>query len=290
MLTLQCVLPREKNFEQTLCADIAGFSLHATVRCAADDHHELEQLCRSFGRPALSDERVQINAAGQVEFKHATPWRDGTTHLVMSRLEFMRRLAALVPRPRLHLTRFHGVLAPNAKLRALVVPQGPDVERQPTEAAPATECESGPGDKQSWHLPVPGKGPGLPRVLTGAACAAEPVLGRSPRLAWARLLRRVLDIDMQHCPNCGGGELKIIAVSLERPVIEKMLTHLGLDPQPPPKAPPASRGGLELAEPDPPSYQDDAASGQQPTRGLGPRAWAVLGLACVRRSWHQGEP
>jgi hypothetical protein len=38
---------------------------------------------------------------------------------------------------------------------------------------------------------------------------------------------------MQHCPNCGGGELKIIAAILERPVIEKILGHLGLDPQPP---------------------------------------------------------
>jgi hypothetical protein len=38
---------------------------------------------------------------------------------------------------------------------------------------------------------------------------------------------------MQHCPNCGAGELKIIAAILERPVIEKILTHLGLDPQPP---------------------------------------------------------
>jgi len=51
----------------------------------------------------------------------------------------------------------------------------------------------------------------------------------------ARLLKRVFDIDMQHCPNCGGGELKIIAAIHERPVIEKMLTHLGLVPQPPPK-------------------------------------------------------
>ena len=41
----------------------------------------------------------------------------------MSPLEFMQRLAALVPRPRLHLIRLHGVLAPNAKLRAQVVPQ-----------------------------------------------------------------------------------------------------------------------------------------------------------------------
>ncbi len=35
--------------------------------------------------------------------------------------------------------------------------------------------------------------------------------------------------------ECGGGELKIIAAILERPVIEKILTHLGLDPQPPPR-------------------------------------------------------
>ena len=42
----------------------------------------------------------------------------------MSPLELMQRLAALVPRPRLHLIRFHGVLAPNAKLRAIVVPAG----------------------------------------------------------------------------------------------------------------------------------------------------------------------
>ena len=41
---------------------------------------------------------------------------------------------------------------------------------------------------------------------------------------------------MQHYPNSGAGELKIIAAILERPVIEKILTHLGLDPQPPPKA------------------------------------------------------
>ena len=49
-------------------------------------------------------------------------FKDGTTHIVMSPLEFMQRLAALVPRPRLHLIRFHGVLAPNAKLRGKIIP------------------------------------------------------------------------------------------------------------------------------------------------------------------------
>jgi hypothetical protein len=149
---------------------------------------------------------LQLNALGQVELKLKTPWRDGTTHLVMSPLEFMQRLAALVPRPRLHLIRYHGVLAPNAKLRPLVVPQQPPVQAQAASKAAAP-----------------------------AQCEVETVQARPHRISWARLLKRVFDIDMHTCPNCGGGELKIIAALLEPPVIEKILTHLGLDPQPPPR-------------------------------------------------------
>lgn len=57
---------------------------------------------------------------------------------------------------------------------------------------------------------------------------------------------RFVDIAIQHCPNCGAGERKIIAVILERPVIEKILAHLGLQPQPPPRAP-AREPGLHHA-------------------------------------------
>jgi Fe-S-cluster-containing hydrogenase component 2 len=49
----------------------------------------------------------------------------------------MQRLAALVPRPRLHLIRFKGVLAPNAKLRARLVPQQPE---PPAQASQPAEC------------------------------------------------------------------------------------------------------------------------------------------------------
>jgi hypothetical protein len=203
VLTVQGAMPRDADFKQSLCADIDGFSLHAAVRCGADDRHALEQLCRYITRPALANERVQTNSAGQVVLKLKTPWRDGTTHLVMSPLEFMQRLAALVPRPRLHLIRFHGVLAPNAKLRALVVPQEPE---RPAQAAASAECE--------------------------VTCA----LHRPVRLSWAKLLKRVFEIDMAHYPNCGG-ELKIIAAILEQPVIEKILTHLGLQARAPPRAP-----------------------------------------------------
>jgi len=101
VLSVRGAMPREGAARQPLCADIGGFNLHAAVRVQAHDRKRLEQLCRYITRPALSDERVQLNAAGQVELKLNTPWRDGTTHLVMSPLEFMQRLAEPVPWPSL---------------------------------------------------------------------------------------------------------------------------------------------------------------------------------------------
>ncbi len=67
--------------------------------------------------------------------KLKSPWRDGTSHLVMSPLQFMQRLAALVQRPRLHLIRFHGVLAPNAKLPVTSDSRWPSSATQRTTAA-----------------------------------------------------------------------------------------------------------------------------------------------------------
>jgi hypothetical protein len=79
-LTLSGAMPREAAARQRLCADIDGFGLHASVRIEAHDHKRLERLCRSITRPALSDERIQVNSAGQVALRLETPWRDGTTH------------------------------------------------------------------------------------------------------------------------------------------------------------------------------------------------------------------
>ena len=117
----------------------------------------------------------------------------------MEPLEFMERLAALVPRPRLHLIRFHGVLAPNAKLRSKIIPR---------PAEPATETSTEDAHAQSTPA----------------------------RMTWARLLKRVFDLDVEHCPNCGGA-LKIIAAIEDPPVIVKILTHLGLPPRAPPRTP-----------------------------------------------------
>jgi len=55
-------------------------------------------------------------------------------------------------------------------------------------------------------------------------------------MSWARLLKRVFDIDIEHCPACGGA-LKIIAAIEEPAVIVKILTHLGSPARAPPRAP-----------------------------------------------------
>ena len=76
----------------------------------------------------------------------------------------MERLAALVPRPRLHLIRFHGVLAPNAKLRSKIVP-----------APPERTFETSSEDAHAQGAPA--------------------------RMSWVRLLKRVFDIDIEYCPT-----------------------------------------------------------------------------------------
>src|SRR5262245_4826111 len=176
-----------------------GFNLHAAVRWRADQRKELEPLCRYITRPAITNERLKRNRAGQVVLQLKSPYKDGTTHIVMEPLEFMERLAALVPRPRLHLIRFHGVLALNAKLRSKIVPA-------PPERATETSSEDAHGQ------------------------------GAPARISWARLLKHVFDIDVEHCPNCGGA-LKIIAATEDPPVIVKILSHLGLPTRAPPCAP-----------------------------------------------------
>ena len=189
-----------------LCANAHGFSLHAGVHCAAEDRKGIEQLARYITRPAIANERLSVNREGNVVLKLKTAYRNGATHIVMTPIEFMQRLAALVPRPRLHLIRFHGVLAPNAKLRSRVVPK------------PAQATTAGEGDCTHAH--------------------SAPV-----RMTWARLLKRVFDIDIERCTHCGG-KLKIIAVIEEPDVIEKILTHIGLSPQPPPRTPARKRVDL----------------------------------------------
>ena len=113
-----------------------GFSLHAGVSCEGNQRSKRERLCRYITRPAVAVPRLSISSTGKVLYTLKTPYRDGTTQVAFDRgghppVDFMARLAALVPKPRVNLTRFHGVLAPNHRWRGLVTPakRGKGVKR-----------------------------------------------------------------------------------------------------------------------------------------------------------------
>ena len=209
VLTLRTVEADEGRGSER-CVQSNGFSLHAQVSCEANDRKKLERLCRYVARPAMANERLKLSDCGQVVLTLKTPFRDGTTHLVMSPLELLQRLAALVPRPRLNLIRYHGVLAPNAKWRSQVVPAQTDSETLSPAETEVSEIDP---------LASSGEKKGVGRYIS-----------------WSRLLRRVFDLDMEACPNCGGS-VKIIAAIEDPAVIKKILNHLGLSPHPPPRTP-----------------------------------------------------
>lgn len=188
------------------------FSLHAGVSCKAEERKKLERICRYMARPAISEERLSVNPKGQVVYKLKKAYGDGTTHVVMEPMEFMEKQSAIIPRRRVHLTRFHGILAPHDKHRKLVVPKSPGVE-EPTKAP--TEV----------------------KVLTWQEQLLESKKKKQQRMSWTRLLKSVGNIDVETCGACGG-KMRIIAAVEDPKVIKKILDHLGL-PSTPPFARPA---------------------------------------------------
>ena len=80
----------------------------------------------AFWCPAIAEPRLSLTPDGNVRYQLKTPYRDGTTHVILEPLDFMARLATLVPRPQVNLTRYHGVLAPNSPHRGLVTKAGRD--------------------------------------------------------------------------------------------------------------------------------------------------------------------
>jgi hypothetical protein len=111
-----------------------GFDLHAGLCLPADERDRLERIARYALRPPVAQDRLAWTDDGQVRLEPRHPWSDGTTDLVFDPVELLERLAALTPRPRIHLMLYHGVLAPRAAWRALVVRFGGTDSPAPTAA------------------------------------------------------------------------------------------------------------------------------------------------------------
>jgi hypothetical protein len=105
-----CIDPEElPALEGERCASASGVSLHANVAVPARDRQRLERLCRYVARPPVASERLSRLEDGRLLYRLKHRWRDGTTHIVFEPQELVEKLAALVPPPRFHLVRYHGL-------------------------------------------------------------------------------------------------------------------------------------------------------------------------------------
>ncbi|MEN8183019.1 MAG: transposase [Myxococcota bacterium] len=251
-----------------------GMSLHADVAVPARDRRRLERLCRYVARPPLAHDRLEARTDGRLALRLKTRWRDGTTHILMEHHELLERLVPLIPPPRAHQVRYHGVLAPCASSRDRIVPgpRPPSARVGPEAEGPILEANQGRAGLRPWVPkarcraderaptdPVPAAHANRPTDLPAGA----PGVGRDPpqtdrrnshrnagskrarpgRLPWAELLQHVFEVDALRCPRCGA-RMRLIAVIEDPEVARKILECLDLPARaPPPEAVPGESIG-----------------------------------------------
>jgi hypothetical protein len=225
-----------------------GMSLHADVAVPARDRRRRERLCRYVARPPLANGRLEEHPDGRLTVRLKTRWRDGTTHVLMGRSELIDRLVPLIPPPRAHQIRYHGILAPCASMRSGVVPvQEFDL------GLPATSEREG---ASGGNLPVQSQ-PDDDRPREDSEM-------RLRRLRWAALLQRVFGLDALRCPRCGA-TLRFIATIEDPAIARRILECIGLPARTPPIAPAALRDtALRSSEPDESWDYDQTPSADDP--------------------------
>lgn len=172
-------------------ANVGGFSLNARVWIAGSDRKKLERLIRYMARGPLAMERLTESFPNQLLYKMKSPWRDGTTHVSFSPLDFIARLVALIPPPRMNMIRYSGCFAPNFKDRKSII------KNKSAQKKCAEICNSD-----------------LPEKV------------KHERLRWAEMLKRVFEIDVTICPKCSG-RMEQIAVIKDKAVAKKIIESLG---------------------------------------------------------------
>ncbi|MFY0582327.1 CVNH domain-containing protein [Cystobacter fuscus] len=122
----------------------------ANTHLHANDRQGLERPGRSGARGALALERLSRAEDGRITYRMKRPLPDGTTHLLFTGLELLRRPASLVPPPRANLTRFHGVFAPGAKPRPFLVPQAAGAGRRAWRSRQRPGRSRGSRGRREW--------------------------------------------------------------------------------------------------------------------------------------------
>ena len=184
-------------------AEAGGINIHAGAAVDGRDRRRLERLCRYMARPPLCAQRLELQDDGKIRYSFRAPWKDGTRAVVLTPLDFITRLCALVWPPRFHAVHYQGAFAGGSAVRQDIVPGRPEPPKTQIPLIPGTAVEPPP--------------------------AAPPT-----RHPWSQLLKRVFQADVSRCPVLGcGGDMKIVDISTTADHVACVLAEMGLAPRPP---------------------------------------------------------
>ncbi|MCG8424702.1 MAG: transposase [Proteobacteria bacterium] len=181
-------------------------------------------MCRYGLRPAFAVERLSWTANGKIRYQYKRPAPNGDRYMDFEPAAFLARLAALVPPPRKHLTRYHGIFAPNHAWRSRIATTPPDDD----------SAHSGPDDNVTVDSTKLSTDQPTPPTVASTEVPAErtPAMVLARRLDWAALMLRVFAIDVLECPRCTA-RLRVLAFITQPDVIHRILAHLDLPTTPP---------------------------------------------------------
>ena len=187
----------------------SGFSVDDSVRVEPEDGRAMERMARYMLRPPLSLARMKYpDGADKVVYARKTSNGQPGPEQRFDALDFLARVIAHIPAPRIHLIRYLGHYSNVSRGRRK---KGKEEPLAPGN--PSAQEDDGLSDAER----------------------------RARRRAWARLVRRVFEVDPLVCTSCGA-EMRIISVILEHQVITKILGHLAQKGIKPGRAPPKQMG------------------------------------------------
>ena len=224
-----------------------GYSLYAGSAIDVEDKDARERLLRYCLRAPLSLERLSIARDGNVTYQVKATRHGNETQRVMTPLQFMNRLVALIPPPYHPLLRYFGVFGPHAAWRKNVVPDvAPAAEQRhdhdklavtSTSKRGSRDLASRTSTKSSTDRTVASTILPAPTQVTHQESrnrVGESRFSLIRRIDWATLLKKVHSVDALACP-CGG-RLKFIDVITEPTTAREVLASMGLPTDPPPIA------------------------------------------------------
>jgi hypothetical protein len=204
----------EERTELLLSWRHTGFSVHNRVRVEPEDGPGVERLARYIMRPPISLERIRWDGVGEVSYQpkgghDGRARQPGDVAEAFDPADFLARVIMHVPEPRRHLVRYYGAYS--------------NVSRGKRRRRDEATVGVAPGDAE--HAPSA-------RVARDHSPDA-----RTLRRSWAKLIKRVYEVDPLVCPKCGG-EMRIIAFIIDHDVVDAILRHLAKAVARSPRGPP----------------------------------------------------